>query len=128
MSENQTNYRFSFGPWNISEGGDPFGPDVREPFPHEEKYALYRQLGFEGVQFHDDDVVPGIDGLSASQISAKANEVKAILENQGLTPEFVAPRLWFAPRPSMAATPRTVLPIAITHGTAPRNPSTSQTP
>ena len=91
-----TDYRFSFGPWNISEGADPFGPDVRDAFPHEEKYALFRALGFEGVQFHDDDVVPDIDGLSASQISAKAGEVKTILENQGLTAEFVAPRLWFA--------------------------------
>ena len=92
----ETQYRFSFGPWNISEGGDPFGPDVRPAFPHEEKYALYRKLGFEGVQFHDDDVVPGIDGLTPEQISKKASEVKAILDNQGLTPEFVAPRLWFA--------------------------------
>ena len=92
----ETQYRFSFGPWNISEGGDPFGPDVRKAFPHEEKYALYRKLGFEGVQFHDDDVVPGIDGLSPDQISRKAAEVKSMLENHGLIPEFVAPRLWFA--------------------------------
>jgi xylose isomerase len=91
-----TNYRFSFGPWNISEGGDPFGGDVRAAFPHEEKFALYRPLGFEGVQFHDDDVVPGLDGLSAAQIQQKATEVKQMLDNQGLTPEFVAPRLWFA--------------------------------
>jgi len=91
-----TTYRFSFGPWNISEGADPFGPDVRQPFPHEEKFALYRPLGFEGVQFHDDDVVPGMDDLSPAQILAKASEVKTMLANQGLTPEFVAPRLWFA--------------------------------
>ena len=91
-----TNYRFSFGPWNISEGGDPFGGDVRAAFPHEEKFALYRPLGFEGVQFHDDDVVPGLDGMSAAQIQQKATEVKQMLDNQGLTPEFVAPRLWFA--------------------------------
>ncbi len=91
-----TQYRFSFGPWNISEGADPFGGEVRPAFPHEEKFALYRPLGFEGVQFHDDDVVPGIDGLSAAQIEQKATEVKRMLDNQGLTPEFVAPRLWFA--------------------------------
>jgi xylose isomerase len=91
-----TSYRFSFGPWNISEGGDPFGGDVRAAFPHEQKFALYRPLGFEGVQFHDDDVVPGLDGLSAAQIQQKATEVKQMLDNQGLTPEFVAPRLWFA--------------------------------
>ena len=89
-------YRFSFGPWNISEGADPFGVEVRKAFPHEEKFALYRPLGFEGVQFHDDDVVPGMDALSPAQLMAKAAEVKAMLANQGLTPEFVAPRLWFA--------------------------------
>ena len=91
-----TQYRFSFGPWNISEGADPFGGEVRPVFPHEEKFALYRPLGFEGVQFHDDDVVPGIDGLTAAQIQHKASEVRRMLDNQGLTPEFVAPRLWFA--------------------------------
>ncbi|MBC7981074.1 MAG: TIM barrel protein [Armatimonadetes bacterium] len=96
MNKPTSEYRFSFGPWNISEGADPFGPEVRPAFPHEEKYALFRPLGFEGVQFHDDDVVPGIDDLSPDQISTKANEVKTMLQNQGLTPEFVAPRLWFA--------------------------------
>lgn len=92
----QTSYRFSFGPWNISEGSDPFGVDVRPAFAHEKKFALYRPLGFEGVQFHDDDVVPNLDGLSPAQIQGKATEVKSMLLNQGLTPEFVAPRLWFA--------------------------------
>lgn len=91
-------YKFSFGPWNISEGADPFGPEVRPAFPHEEKFALYRPLGFEGVQFHDDDVVPGLDDLSPDSMLKKAVEVKAMLANQGLTPEFVAPRLWFDPR------------------------------
>jgi xylose isomerase len=91
-----TTYRFSFGPWNISEGSDPFGPEVRTAFPHEKKFALYRSLGFEGVQFHDDDVVPGIDACTPEQVLRKAGEVKTLLANQGLTPEFVAPRLWFA--------------------------------
>ena len=91
-------YRFSFGPWNISDGADPFGPDVRQPYPHEAKYALYKKLGFDGVQFHDDDAVPGLDDLSAPEIAAKATEVAATLKNEGLVPEFVAPRLWFAPQ------------------------------
>ncbi len=95
MSE-PTTYRFSFGPWNISEGSDPFGPDTRSAFPHEEKFALYRPLGFEGVQFHDDDVVPGLDELTPEQVLGRAAEVKTMLANQGLVPEFVAPRLWFA--------------------------------
>ncbi len=91
----QTQYRFSFGPWNISEGADPFGPEVRAVFPHEEKFALYRPLGFEGVQFHDDDVVPDLETLSPDQVLKKTATVKTMLGNQGLTPEFVAPRLWF---------------------------------
>ena len=91
-----TTYRFSFGPWNISEGADPFGPNVRGTFPHEEKFAFYKPLGFDGVQFHDDDVVPDIDKVSAGQITEKAAQVGEMLRNQGLVPEFVAPRLWFA--------------------------------
>lgn len=91
-----TVYRFSFGPWNISEGADPFGPNVRATFPHEAKFALYKPLGFDGVQFHDDDVVPEIDLRTPAQIMAEAGKVAAMLANQGLVAEFVAPRLWFA--------------------------------
>lgn len=95
--KSNTEYRFSFGPWNISEGADPFGPMVRPVFPHEEKFALYKPNGFDGVQFHDDDVVPGIEQLSPDQIAKKADAVGAMLNNQGLVAEFVAPRMWFAP-------------------------------
>jgi xylose isomerase len=93
-----TTYRFSFGPWNISEGADPFGPDVRRAYPHDKKWALYKSLGFDGVQFHDDDVVPGLDQLTARQIAQRAAKLKKVLKNEGLVPEFVAPRLWFAPQ------------------------------
>ena len=96
--ETPTTYRFSFGPWNISEGADPFGPDVRPPFPHEQKLAKCRELGFEGMQFHDDDVVPDLDRLTPAQIQAQAAAVRSALGNAGLVPEFVAPRLWFAPQ------------------------------
>ena len=89
-------HRFSFGPWNISEGADPFGPEVRGVFPHDEKYALFRKLGFEGVQFHDDDVVPDLENQSHAQILEWVRKVRGILDNEGLVPEFVAPRLWFA--------------------------------
>jgi len=95
MSVNPS-YRFSFGPWNISEGADPFGPEVRSPFPHEKKFLLYKAMGFDGVQFHDDDVVPGLAKLDHAQIVRKAAEVRQMLNDQGLVPEFVAPRLWFA--------------------------------
>jgi len=97
MSTPATDYRFSFGPWNISEGGDPFGPEVRTATPDEKKLELFRSLGFEGIQLHDDDAVPDLDSKSPSQITAEAQALKVKLGNLGLTPEFVAPRLWFAP-------------------------------
>lgn len=93
-----TTYRFSFGPWNISEGADPFGPDVRQPLPLEAKLDLYRPLGFEGVQFHDDDIVENIDAQTPEQAITRAKEVRRMLDDRGLVPEFVAPRLWFAPQ------------------------------
>jgi xylose isomerase len=92
-----TTYRFSFGPWNISEGADPFGPEVRTSYSLVEKLDQYRPLGFEGVQFHDDDIVPRIDELSYTEVLARARDVRTMLDDRGLQPEFVAPRLWFSP-------------------------------
>jgi xylose isomerase len=87
-------YRFSFGPWNIHEGADPFGPPVRPTVALAEKLSLYKRSGFEGVQFHDDDVVPGVDDLSAAEVERRAAEVRHLLDGEGLVAEFVAPRLW----------------------------------
>ena len=50
-------YRFSFGPWNISNGADPFGPPVRRDIALVDKLDLYRELEFDGIQLHDDDAV-----------------------------------------------------------------------
>ena len=91
-------FRFSFGPWNIHEGADPFGPAVRPPMEFAAKLKTYKKLGFDSVQFHDDDAVPGLDKLSADRLLAKAKEVRLMLEGEGLTAEFVAPRLWEDPR------------------------------
>ncbi len=52
-------YRFSFGPWNISTGADPFGPPVRKEMEFTRKLKAYKELGFDAVQFHDDDIVAG---------------------------------------------------------------------
>ena len=91
------NYRFSFGPWNIHEGADPFGPTVRPSLAFSRKLKMYKQLGFDGVQFHDDDAVPDLEGLSAAEVAKKAAAVKKMLDDEGLVAEFVAPRLWEHP-------------------------------
>ena len=87
-------FRFSFGPWNIHEGADPFGPPVRDTILFEKKLELYKGLGFDGVQFHDDDAVPNLNNLTADDIERAAAGVKKLLDKHGLTAEFVAPRLW----------------------------------
>ena len=91
-------FRFSFGPWNIHEGSDPFGPTVRDSVALNRKLALYKKLGFDGVQFHDDDAVPDLNRLTPAQIARKAAALRRRLEAQGLKAEFVAPRLWEDPR------------------------------
>jgi len=87
-------YRFSFGPWNIHEGADPFGPTVRPSIAWAEKFKQYRKLGFEGVQFHDDDAVPDVDTKSANQIERECKELAKMLKGEGLVAEITAPRLW----------------------------------
>jgi xylose isomerase len=89
-----TNYRFSFGPWNIHEGADPFGPTVRPTVEFADKVALYRDLGYEAIQFHDDDVVPNVSDRSHRSVMRRAGEVRKLIDGEGLQPEFVAPRLW----------------------------------
>ncbi|MDF2721088.1 MAG: xylA 2 [Paenibacillus sp.] len=91
-------YRFSFGPWNIHEGADPFGPPVRPTIDLQRKLDSYRELGFEGVQFHDDDIVPHIADKSYNEIIKRAREVRRSLDDLGLVTEIVAPRLWEDPR------------------------------
>ena len=78
---NKYGYRFSFGPWNIHEGADPFGPTVRESLTFDEKLPLYKELGFDAVQFHDDDAVPDLESLSPAQIREKASAMRRKLED-----------------------------------------------
>jgi xylose isomerase len=87
-------FKFTFGPWNIHEGADPFGPVVRKKVEFGKKLKLYKKLGFDGVQFHDDDAVPDMNELTSKQIIKKAKAVAKQLDNEGLIAEFVAPRLW----------------------------------
>ncbi len=88
----KTTYRFTFGPWNISTGADPFGPPVRKEVAFATKVREYKKLGFDGVQFHDDDVVEA--DLDPQATERGAAKVKKLLDGEGLFCEFIAPRLW----------------------------------
>ncbi|MHB0998622.1 MAG: TIM barrel protein [Armatimonadota bacterium] len=88
-------YRFSFGPWNIHEGADPFGPTVRKSVDFRKKLEFAVKEGFTGIQFHDDDAVD--INLPLSEQDKALKELKQTLDSMGLEAEFVAPRLWEHP-------------------------------
>jgi xylose isomerase len=94
----KTAYKFCFGPWNISEGQDPYGPTTRRAKTFDWKLAKLKKHGFDAMMFHDDDAVPDIDNKSGAQVRKEARELKKRLDDLGIAAEMVAPRLWFAPQ------------------------------
>jgi len=90
-------FKFSVGPWNVHSGADSYGPATRKEIPMEEKIARFAQMGFDAVQFHDDDAVPNLNNLSEEEIKAEARKLKELLDKYHLKAEFVAPRLWMDP-------------------------------
>ena len=64
----KSQYRFCVGPWNFSEGVDPYGPTTRPAQTFDWKLAGLKKLGFDAMMFHDDDAVPDIDSKSAAQV------------------------------------------------------------
>ncbi|MGM9683606.1 MAG: TIM barrel protein [Eubacteriales bacterium] len=90
-------FRFSVGPWNVHEGADAYGPATRNAIPLEEKIRKFKEIGFDAIQFHDDDAVPDINNLSEAEIISEAKKVRALLDKYELEAEFVAPRLWMDP-------------------------------
>jgi xylose isomerase len=93
----KNSYKFCFGPWNISEGQDPYGPPTRLPQTFDWKLDQLKALGFDAMMFHDDDAVPDIDGKSEGQIRKETKALKKRLDDADIAAEMVAPRLWFAP-------------------------------
>lgn len=91
------NYKFCFGPWNLSEGSDPYGPTTRPAATFDWKLEQLKKLGFDAMMFHDDDAVPDIDGKSEKQIRKETRLLKRKLDDAGIAAEMVAPRLWFSP-------------------------------
>jgi len=91
-------YKFCFGPWNLSEGSDPYGPTTRPAQTFDWKLAQLQKLVFDAMMFHDDDAVPDIDSKSDAQVRKESKELKKKLADAGVAAEMVAPRLWFDPR------------------------------
>src|SRR5262245_22296690 len=48
----KTRYRFCFGPWNLSEGQDPYGPPTRPSQNFDWKLAQLKEHGFDAMMFH----------------------------------------------------------------------------
>jgi xylose isomerase len=90
-------YKFCFGPWNISEGQDPYGPPTRPSQSFDWKLNKLKKLGFDAMMFHDDDAVPDIDEKSDRALRKESRLLKQKLDDAGIVAEIVAPRLWFSP-------------------------------
>ena len=91
-------FKYSVGPWNVHEGADAYGPATRESISFEEKIKRFKEIGFDAIQFHDDDAVPNMNNLTEAEIIEEAKKVKKLLDKYELKAEFVAPRLWMDPR------------------------------
>src|ERR1041385_5135401 len=81
-------YRFCFGPWNLSEGQDPYGPTTRRAQTFDWKLAQLKKHGFDAMMFHDDDAVPEIDRKSEPQIRKETKELKKRLDGEGIAAEM----------------------------------------
>ena len=81
-------FKYSVGPWNVHEGADAYGPAVRETIPFEEKLKKFKEIGFDAVQFHDDDAVPNINNYTEEEIKVEAAKVKVLLDKYDLVFQF----------------------------------------
>ena len=90
-------FKFSVGPWNVHAGADSYGPATRKEIPLEEKFKRFKEIGFDAIQFHDDDAVPNLNELTEEEIREEARKLKKLLDKYDLKAEFVAPRLWMDP-------------------------------
>ena len=90
-------FKFSVGPWNVHAGADSYGPATRKEIPLEEKFKRFKEIGFDAIQFHDDDAVPNLNELTEEEIKEEARKLKKLLDKYELKAEFVAPRLWMDP-------------------------------
>ncbi|MDD4018733.1 MAG: hypothetical protein PHV28_12410, partial [Kiritimatiellae bacterium] len=59
----------------VKDDVPPLGPDAT---------TTWTGVGFDGVQFHDDDAVPNMNDLTPAQVIEEASKVKKVLDDHGL--------------------------------------------
>jgi hypothetical protein len=94
---NRDCYKFCFGPWNISEGEDPYGPPKRPAAAFVCKLSRLKKLGFDTRMFHEDDATPDIDRCSVTQPRKEFEALRKKLAGAGVATISLGPRLWFEP-------------------------------
>ena len=87
-------YKFTFGPWNIHEGADPFGPTVRPTIEFATKLKDYKKLGFRRRAVPRRRRGSGHRRqIGGPDRRPRPPTIKKMLDDEGLFAEFVAPRL-----------------------------------
>jgi|GEM_PF-3314229 len=87
-NQTQRTYRFSFGPWNINTGEDPFGPEVRNEISitakSQGKLASVHLNDQNGLKFDQDKA------FGSANLRAAFNQVRVLEQNNyGSNGEFV---------------------------------------
>ncbi len=90
-------YRFSFGPWNIHEGADPFGPAVRPSRTFDDKLSCVPRTGLRSGAAARRRRRAQSGQLSPARFVRRRARCEKTLADHGLSAEFVAPRLWEHP-------------------------------
>jgi xylose isomerase len=85
-------FKFSFGPWNIHSGADPFGPPVRAEISLANKLAYFKRNGFDAIQLHDDDAVPNIMDMAAAEAVKQARDLSRLLHPRSIAAQALATR------------------------------------
>lgn len=88
--------RFSFGLWTVGNPGrDVFGGPTRPPLDPVEAVELLASVGANGVNFHDDDLVPF--GSSAAERDRIVADFKAALARTGVRVPMATTNLFSHP-------------------------------
>jgi xylose isomerase len=89
-------HHFTFGLWTIgNRGRDPFGHEVRPALDPVEAVHRLAELGAYGVNFHDEDLVPG--GSAPAEREAIVKRFRAALDATGLKVPMATTNLFSRP-------------------------------